>query len=354
MNLYTLADRLPREACEPAKEWCDAFRTDEVQETPSAHTILGDNVVLFRQDDGRPVALEDACPHKKLPLSMGRREGDHIECGYHGMVVDGSGQCVHIPSQTTIPKKASVRAYPLAEKFGFVWIWMGDASLADEALILDIDDFDNPTWGRTRGDSMVLETSYLNITDNLLDPSHVAWVHRSSFAADGCEDTPLEVKTEDQGVTVHRWILDREPPAYYAKLVKFEGHCDRLQHYEVRFPSIAINKSIFTPAGTKSDNGALHEQAYVMVSYNFLTPVNEHQTKYFWFQHRNTDPDDAAITADISKGTEQAFEEDRLVLEGVERGQQSSESANVVLGIDHGPIRFRQLLEKKIALERES
>jgi vanillate O-demethylase monooxygenase subunit len=106
---------------------------------------------------------------------------------------------------------------------------------------------------------------------------------------------------------VVRWILDREPPAYYAPLVKFEGNCDRLQHYEVRFPSLAINKSVFTPAGTGNREGALDPRAYIMVSYNFLTPINERQTKYFWFQHRNTDPDDDAITASISKGTEAAF-----------------------------------------------
>lgn len=332
--------------------WYVAARIHELENGPSAHTILGEEVVLFRQEDGRPAALADACPHKKLPLSMGRLKGNHIECGYHGMVLDGSGACVHIPSQTTIPKKARVRSYPLAEKLGFVWIWMGDADKADEASILDIEHFDDPEWGRTGGDSMVLETSYLNITDNLLDPSHVAWVHRSSFAADGCEDTPLEVRTEDQGVTVSRWILDREPPAYYAKLVKFRGNCDRLQHYEVRFPSIAINKSIFTPAGTKSDDGSLHPLAYVMVSYNLLTPINEHRTRYFWFQHRNTDPNDREVTERISKGTEQAFEEDRLVLEAVQRGQLSSGSPNVVLGIDHGAIRFRQMLEEKVSLER--
>lgn len=332
--------------------WYVAARTDELVNEPVARMILGESVVLFRQGDGRPAALADACPHKKLPLSMGRVQGNRIECGYHGMVLDGAGVCVHIPSQTTIPKKASVRSYPLAEKLGFVWIWMGDADKADAAMIVHVEHFDDPEWARTAGDSMVLETSYLNITDNLLDPSHVAWVHRSSFAADGCEDTPLQVRTDDGGVTVFRWILDREPPAYYAKLLKFRGRCDRLQHYEVRFPSLAINKSIFTPAGTKSADGSLHPKAYVMVSYNFLTPINEHRTKYFWFQHRNTDPNDGETTAQIVKGTKQAFEEDRLVLEGVQRGQLRSGSPNVVLGIDHGAIRFRQMLEEKVSLER--
>jgi vanillate O-demethylase monooxygenase subunit len=229
---------------------------------------------------------------------------------------------------------------------------MGDPSSVDPSTILTIEHFDDPGWGRTRGDTMILETNYLNITDNLLDPSHVAWVHQSSFAAGGCEDTPLEVEIGQRGVTVFRWILDREPPAYYAPLVKFEGNCDRLQHYEVRFPSLAINKSVFTPAGTGNREGALDPRAYIMVSYNFLTPINERQTKYFWFQHRNTDPDDDAITASISKGTEAAFEEDRRVLEGVQRGLDRAGSANVVLGIDRAPIRFRQMLEEKISKQR--
>ena len=282
---------------------------------------------------------------------MGRLEGERIECGYHGMMLDGTGQCVHIPSQNVDSQKGEGALVPAGREVGFVWIWMGDADAADPSKILTIEHYDDPGWGRTTGDSMIVETNYLNITDNLLDPSHVAWVHRSSFAADGCEDTPLEVKTEDSGVTVYRWILDREPPAYYAPLVRFEGNCDRLQHYEVQFPSLAINKSVFTPAGTGNQNGELDPKAYVMMSYNFLTPVNEHRTKYFWFQHRNTDPHDAAITESISKGTEIAFEEDRLVLEGVQRGVDYSTSPNVVLGIDHGPIRFRQMLEERIAQE---
>ena len=334
--------------------WYAAARTDEVTRGLSAHTILGDNVALFREEDGRAVALEDACAHKKLPLSMGRLKDAGVECGYHGMVFDHEGRCVHIPSQTTIPKKATVRSYPLAEKWGFVWIWMGDPSVADESSIVHIEDFDNRVWGRTRGGSMTIDTSYLNITDNLLDPSHVAFVHLSSFAADGCEDTPLEVRTEERGVTVYRWIMDREPPAYYAKLVTFRGNCDRLQHYEVRFPSVAINKSIFAPAGTGAETGSLHPDTYMMVSYNFLTPINDHQTRYFWFQHRNTNPDDEAISKMVAEGAEQAFAEDRLVLEGVQRGQDSSDSEGMVLSIDHGPIRFRQLLQEKIAREQEA
>lgn len=332
--------------------WYVAARVEEVGRALTARTILGAAIALFRRDDGRPAALADACAHKKLPLSMGRLTGDRVECGYHGMVFDGDGRCVHIPSQSSIPNRASVRSYPLAEKWGFVWIWMGEASAADESEIVPIDNFDAPAWGRTKSGAMVLETSYLNITDNLLDPSHVAFVHRSSFAAYGCEDTPLDVKVEKSGVTVSRWIFDRQPPAYYAKLVRFDGRCDRLQHYEVRVPSVAINKSIFTPAGTGGRDEPLHPDAYVMVSYNFLTPIDGERTHYYWFQHRNTDPRDESVSRTIVEGTEAAFAEDRLVLEGVQRGQRSSDTKGIVLSIDHGSIRFRQLLAERIAREQ--
>ncbi len=153
------------------------------------------------------------------------------------------------PTQARIPSTAKVRSYPVQDRYGLLWIWMGEPALADPARILEIPNFDNPTWGSTRGGSMICRCNYLYLTDNLLDPSHVAWVHVSSFAAKGTEDTPLQVTVKDDGVVVWRWMKDRELPPYYAPLVKFAGNCDRLQHYEVRYPSIAINKSIYTRAG---------------------------------------------------------------------------------------------------------
>ena len=72
--------------------------------------------------------------------------------------------------------------------------------------------------------------------DNLLDPTHVAWVHESSFATAATKDTPLRVTKTDSGVIVHRWMMDHEPAPFYKKVIGFQGNCDRLQHYEVRYP----------------------------------------------------------------------------------------------------------------------
>ena len=92
-------------------------------------TYLNEPVVMFRDPDGRVNAMEDVCPHRLAPLSMGKLvcEGKHIRCAYHGLEFDGSGQCVVNPHASgRIPKNSSVRSYPVVEKHSLIWIWMGD------------------------------------------------------------------------------------------------------------------------------------------------------------------------------------------------------------------------------------
>ncbi|MBI1386574.1 MAG: Rieske 2Fe-2S domain-containing protein [Rhizobiales bacterium] len=315
--------------------------------------ILGEDVVFYRREDGAPVALEDACPHRKLPLSKGRLIGDDVECGYHGLTFDCSGACVRAPTQEGhIPARAVVHSYPVADRWDLLWVWMGEPAAADPEAIIDIPHFDDPTWGRTPGGSMDVACNYLYVMDNLLDPSHVAWVHVTSFAGAGTESEPLRVDTLEDGVLVWRWLNDRPPPPYYANLVRFSGNCDRKQHYECRVPSIAINKSIFTPKGTGGSEGALPAEAFINVSYNFMTPVDEANTRYFWFQHRNTDPDNAEVSQRMFEGAKMAFEEDRLVLVHVQDGMARSRTPHFNLGIDAGAVRFRQMVDRRIAGER--
>jgi phenylpropionate dioxygenase-like ring-hydroxylating dioxygenase large terminal subunit len=209
--------------------------------------VLGEAIVLYRQTNGTVVALEDACPHRKLPLSMGRIKGDHVECGYHGLTFDGKGICTRVPGVEKIPHVARVQAYPIVERYGLLWVWMGPADQADATKIFDVDHWGDPAWGLNRGDAMTLECNYLYMTDNLLDPSHVAWVHPSSFGNAAAEEAPLQTTIGEHGVTVWRWMLDVEPAPFYAPYLKFNGPCDRKQHYEVHYPCHAIIKAVFTP-----------------------------------------------------------------------------------------------------------
>ncbi|MDE2913977.1 MAG: aromatic ring-hydroxylating dioxygenase subunit alpha [Paracoccaceae bacterium] len=316
-------------------------------------TLLGEPVVIFRKENGDAVALEDACPHRKLPLSQGQLRGDRVECGYHGLTFDGRGHCVAAPTQPDrLPTRARVRSYPVADRYRFLWIWMGDPELADSGLIFPIENFDNTSWGVTDGGVMDIRCHYLWMVDNLLDPSHVAWVHVASFAGGGTDDEPLTVEKTDRGVVVSRWISGRPPSPYYAGLVRFDGDCDRLQHYEMCFPAIGLNKSVYTPAGTGGPGKPPVAETYVNISYNFMTPIDEGRTRYFWFQHRNTDPDDREISEQMNAGARVAFEEDREILEAVHRGMAAKTSPNIDLGLDAGAKLFRRALQRQIDSEK--
>ena len=193
--------------------------------------------------------------------------------------------------------------------------------------------------------------NYLYITDNLLDPSHVAWVHPGSFAGDGSDETPLQVTIGDDGVTTWRWIIDAAAAPFYAPYLKFEGNCDRKQQYEVRYPSNALIKAYICPGGTGGEDKPLHPDTFVMDSFNFLTPVDETTTRYFWFQMRNVAPNDADVSRRFAASVRGAFEEDRVILQASQRGISESTTPTINLRTDSGGIRFRRRLSQMIEAE---
>ena len=332
--------------------WYVAAWDHEVGRQLQPVKVLGEEIVLYRKTDGTPVALENACPHRKLPLSMGRIKGDEVECGYHGLTFDGTGTCTRVPGAEKIPHVACVRSYPLVERYGLLWIWMGDAARADPAEIFQVEHWGDPAWGVNRGESMLLECNYLYMTDNLLDPSHVSWVHQSSFGGvQAMEDLPLQTTVGEKGVTVWRWMHDVEPAPFYKPFLKFSGNCDRKQHYEVHYPSNAIIKAIFAPANTGGEDKPLHEDVFLMDSYNFMTPVDEDNTRYYWFQMRNFAPEDEEVSRQFAASVRGAFEEDRAVLNAVHKGMKNMRTPNLDLKIDVGPLRFRRNLGQLIAAE---
>ncbi len=332
--------------------WYVAAWSSEITQDLRQFRVLGEKICIYRTQGGKVVALEDACPHRKLPLSKGRIKGEHVECGYHGLTFDCSGKCVAAPGSQSIPAAAKVRSYPLHERYELVWIWMGNPAAADPAEIFEIEHYDDPDWGINRGAALEIKCNYLYVTDNLLDPSHVAWVHESSFAQDATKNTPLRVTKKEDGIIVHRWMMNVEPAPFYKKVVEFDGNCDRMQHYEVRYPSHALIKAVFTPAGTGGPDGPLHQKTFFMDSYNFMTPTSEKETRYYWFQLRNVRPDDAALSAMMSEDVKSAFEEDKAILEEVQIGMDQKVNSNINLGIDGGQLRFRRQLEAMIAAEQ--
>lgn len=331
--------------------WYVAALEKDIDNSLHAVKILNENIVLYRKSDASVVALEDSCPHRRLPLSKGRLINDQVECGYHGLVFDCKGACVHSPGMSQPPKAAVVHSYPAVSRYGFVWLWMGDIDKADESAIPVVEHWGDPEWGMNSGDAMDLDCNYLYVTDNLLDPSHVSWVHQTSFGNNDLIGKPLTVDVAEDGVTVSRWMNDIEVAPFYKQFVKFDGNCDRKQQYQVLFPSHAIIKAIFTPAGTATDTAPFHKDVFLMDSYNFITPVDENTTRYFWFQMRNFSPNDQAVSEQFSKDVRMAFAEDREVLNAVHAGM-AEKPAAFNLPLDGGPLQFRRRLQKLIDAQR--
>ncbi|MFT7595798.1 MAG: phenylpropionate dioxygenase-like ring-hydroxylating dioxygenase large terminal subunit [Paracoccaceae bacterium] len=332
--------------------WYVAARSEDIGQRLTAAKILGDAIVMFRGAQDEPIALEDSCPHRKLPLSRGTIDGSTVVCGYHGLTFDCSGSCVAAPTQpNAVPNRASVRSYPVQDRWGFLWIWMGDAELADPGDIIDIANFDNPSWGKTPKGAMQMACHYLYITDNLLDPSHVAWVHLSSFAGAGTDDRPLVIEDIDDGIIVSRWILDEPAPPYYKDMLPFGETCDRKQHYEMRLPATALNISVYTPTGEGGADRSVSPKAFVNISYNFITPVDDQTSLYFWFQHRNMHAKDTELSQRMFDGAVMAFTEDKEILERVQIGMDTRVTPYLNLGLDAGAMRFRAKVDRMIDAE---
>ncbi|MFV0645444.1 MAG: Rieske 2Fe-2S domain-containing protein, partial [Sphingomonadaceae bacterium] len=157
--------------------WYAAGWASELNPGPVSRTILEQAVVLFRTENGEAHALHDTCPHRFAPLSLGKLKADRIICPYHGLEFDGAGTCIRNPhGKGAVPGSLGVEAYPLIERYGMIWIWMGDKSTADPALVPDIPRLEDSAYSWVYG-SLEVEANYQLVIDNLLDLSHAEFLH---------------------------------------------------------------------------------------------------------------------------------------------------------------------------------
>jgi vanillate O-demethylase monooxygenase subunit len=163
---------------------------------------------------------------------------------------------------------------------------------------------------------------------------------------------PVDIHADGRGLAVTRWTRDVEVAHFYSQFTRFSGRCDRLQHYEVRYPCHAIIQAVFVPSGSGGPAAHSHPDAFVMNSYNFMTPVDDANTRYFWFQTRNFAPGDAAVSTAMTDGIRTIFKEDQAVLKAVEIGMSNRRTPNIDISVDAAPLRFRRQLARLIASEQ--
>ena len=328
-----------------------------------ARTICDDPIVLYRDATGQVAALEDRCCHRHYPLSAaGEVIGANLQCGYHGFQYDGSGRCVKIPSQAQIPENARVRSYPLIERHRCLWIWMGDPSRADAAQIPELGFLDDPAWG-WRGTLYPVKGSYKFVIENLLDLTHLTFVHASTIGNYALIDS-ADVKTVrgDKDVQVNRWMPNSEPPPSYVKAAGFNGKVDRWQLIRYTMPAVVRLWTGAAPHGRNArdhvaPHGAPHGEqmdGLGMFNLNFMTPETERSTHYFWAQGQDVRPADQALNDSIFGQIEIAFRQDWAVFEAQQlRTDQAPQRPRIDVGGDAGGMQAIQMLERAIQLEQQ-
>jgi vanillate O-demethylase monooxygenase subunit len=326
--------------------WYVAAIDHEVSRTPMRRLICNEPIVLYRTEDGAPVALEDRCAHRHLPLSMGKLKGDILECLYHGLCFDKTGACIKVPGQETVPPSARVKAYPMVERYHWVWIWLGDPALADPAKITDFHWLDDPAWGAATR-YLHAQANWQLVVDNLLDLTHLAFVHTTTIGNSALVDKArVKVERSPDDVVVTRWTIDAPAPPTFVKAGGFTANVDRWQIIQFTPPSFVRLDVGATPTGTGAPEGR-RVGGIGMRNLNAMTPETETTTHYFYGQAHDFDVKNPQTTEMVMNQITKAFLEDQIIFEAQQKNMlQVPNAPQVDINADNGVLQAQRILDR--------
>jgi vanillate O-demethylase monooxygenase subunit len=346
----------PRSAMFPKNAWYVACTPDEISATqPLGRTICGEKMVFWRPKPGEVSALEDFCPHRGAPLSLGKVCDGALVCGYHGLAMGCEGKTVSMPGQRVggFPK---IRSYPAVERYGFIWVWPGDAAQADPAKIHHLEWAESPDWAYAGG-LYHIHCDYRLMVDNLMDLTHETYVHATSIGQKEIDETPVKTHTEGDHVITSRFMDNVMAPPFWQANLRGNGlpddqPVDRWQVCHFIPPSHVMIEVGVALAGKGGYNADPKDKVYSIVV-DFLTPETETSMWYFWGMARNFNPQDAALTAQIRDGQAKVFAEDTAVLEAQQKTLlQHPGRRLLMLNIDAGGVQSRRVIDKLVAAEQ--
>lgn len=314
--------------------------------------IAGEYVVLYRQLNGAVVALEDRCPHRQAPLSLGRKEGNSLRCMYHGMLFEPSGKCTEVPAVSKIPERACVRSFPVVEKNNWVWIWMGDPAKADEALIPHSLG-PSSTVCNVRTSKMRVQTNYRNEIANLADLSHITWVHETTVGGSR-KYTEVVPHFQLKARSLHTKYWVRSVPVAAAAQHLFpEGTLfDLLFDIEHTLPCTWVLNYRVHFAGSATEGDSDGQMVLDTWTSQAVTPRDEDSVDYYYAWGATKETDAPGLADMLRESLDIAFKEDAVFLEAQqERMRHKPDYKMVDLPLDEGPGKLLWLLDKLLKEE---
>lgn len=329
------------------------FAEELANGTLLARTLLGEPLVFFRRSDGSVAALNDRCPHRFAPLSMGKLcdGGASIECPYHGLRFDGTGACVHNPhGGGAIPKAAAVKAWKVVERDRLLWLWGGDSATADEALVPDYSKITCAPEDATIRGYLPAVCEYQMLADNIMDLTHVDYLHVGSLGSGAMTRSQANVVDLDaRGVRITWLSSGDKAPAAFDNHLRLQGQAtDQWTEVTWTAPCTMLLRVGATLQGESRAQGV------DTANLHLATPESEGRCHYWYWSTRNFAIDPNANAA-IRSVIEHVFaQQDKPMLEAQQRRMGPAEFWSlkpVLLSSDAGTVRIRRKLDALIAAE---
>lgn len=279
--------------------WYAAAFSQELEETPLlGRVILSRPLLLYRDVEGRAAAIANLCPHRFVPLSMGRLVDGQVRCGYHGLGFDGTGKCVHNPHGPI--GALSVDSFPVEERCGIFWVWMGRADAADPALIPAFGNLDEEQHHIRRG-YMHGRANYELMTDNILDLSHIEFLH-PALGTEAVSRAGVETRQDGVVITTTRAMKDEVLPPGLAYVYKSGSQRVNRTMVVTWYPASNMVLQVTVDPVDEAENW--HSSTQTL---HLFTPETEGTTHYFYVASLPRATADEEITDTFYAALSKAF-----------------------------------------------
>ncbi len=344
--MYPLSTKAPW----PLNQWYIAGFSSDVGETLLSRRLLGERIVLFRDEHGTAHALSGICPHRMMPLELGKLSNNRLACGYHGLTFDLDGRCVESPTSSRLVD-CHLRRYIVRETAPLLWIWLGDESEADTTPLpaqasigLGSDGWVTQCVGYQH-----LKARYTLLIDNLFDLSHLAFIHASIVGEYGIALTDAQIDEANGRLTVSRMV--RNVPTNHNQRYFFPQIGPVMTN---GLSSEMVGLGLIN-AGGPTFNGP-DEQSPCLGHQNFVhgfTPETPHTTHYWLMMTRDFRLDDDKLSAAIAGSMQAVVAQDRDALESIEKliGSGVTLPKETSMKSDVGALRARARLTQMIRRE---
>jgi vanillate O-demethylase monooxygenase subunit len=337
--------------------WYVACQAEEITDKPLGRKICNESMVFYKNAEGKVSEVQDFCPHRGAPLSLGRVCNGQLVCGYHGLVMGCDGHTISMPGHQ-VRNFEPVKSFAVIERYGFVWVWPGDQTKVDASKMPVFEWFDNPQWAYGGG-LYHIACDYRLMIDNLMDLTHETYVHSTSIGQLEIDETPSRTVTEGDRVTTSRFMEGIKAPPFWQMAMRAndlddQATVDRWQICKFTPPSHVLIEVGVALAGKGGYNADPKDKAYSVVV-DFITPETDTSIHYFWGMVRQFKPEDKALTAMIREGQGKIFGEDLAMLEQQQKNLLANPERKLkVLSIDAGGVMSRRVIDRLLAEEAGS